>query len=377
MDFMRLARYLIAFTALAINAVNLCSCNSTPRADNMSPSSNFERQGNLIVISEGSPLRQQLKFETAQSENVKLQLTAPAVVESNPDRYAKIFPPLAGRIARLHVRLGDAVSQGQLLVTLDSPDYMAAQSDFTKAKSALQLATRAWERQKDLLEHKIVAQKEVEQAQKDLEAAQSDLKSARARLETFGLDPERGRLGQPLEIHAPISGRVVDLTATPGEYRNDTNTPLMIIADLSTVWLTASVQEKDIRHLAKGQQVNAVSAAYPGEVLRGRVLFVGDLLDPETRSIKVRVAFPNPDGRFKPGMFATMNFEGFPEKMVTVSATAVVQIGGGSFVFEQVKPWTLTPREVVPGEQRGERIVIKQGLNSGATILAREGVLFQ
>jgi membrane fusion protein, heavy metal efflux system len=299
------------------------------------------------------------------------------VVEANPDRYARIYPPLAGRIAQLHVRLGDEVRQGQLLVTLHSPDYMAAQSDYTKAKSAFLLATRNWERQKDLLEHKIAAKKEVEQSQKDLEAAQSDLESVTARLRMLGLNPETDRLGQPLEIHSPISGRVVDLSATTGEFRNDSNAPLMVIADLSTVWLTANVQEKDIRYLAKGQQVNAVFAAYPGEVMRGKVLFVGDLLDPETRSIKVRVAFPNPDGRFKPGMFMTMNFEGFPEKVVTVPTSAVVQIGGTSFVFEQVKPWTLAAREVEPGAQRGERVVIQKGLSAGATILAKEGVLFQ
>jgi cobalt-zinc-cadmium efflux system membrane fusion protein len=370
-------KYLGAFAVLAAYVVILISCQSSHEASSADQPANFERQGNLIVIPEGSPLRQQLKFETAQAESVKLQLAAPAVVEANPDRQARIYPPLAGRIARLDVRLGDAVIQEQLLATLQSPDYMAAQSDFTKAKSALLLATRTWERQRDLLEHKIVAQKDVEQAQKDLEAVQSDLESVTARLRTFGLDPEKDKLGQPLEIRSPISGRVVELAATPGEFRNDSNTPLMTVADLSTVWLTASVQEKDIRHLARGQQVNAVSAAYPGEVLRGKVLFVGDLLDPETRSIKVRMAFPNPDGRFKPGMFMTMNFEGFSEKVVTVSTTAVVQIGASSFVFEQVKPWTLAPREVVLGEQRGERTIIKQGLNPGATILAREGVLFQ
>ena len=353
MDFRRLSGYLIAFTALAANAVILCSCNSAPKADSTSPPSNFERQGNLITIPDGSPLRQHLTFDMARVENIKLELTAPAVVEANPDRYAKIYPPLAGRIAHLHVRLGDAVSKGELLALLDSPDYIGAQSDFTKAKSALLLATRNFERQKDLLEHKIVAQREVEQAQKDLEVAHSDLESVTARLQTFGLNPETDKLGQPLEIHAPISGRVVEISSTAGEFRNDSNAPLMVIADLSTVWLTANVQEKDIRHLAKGQQVSAMSVAYPGEVLRGKVLFIGDLLDPETRTIKVRVALPNPDGRFKPGMFVTMNFDGFPEKVVTVPNTSIVQIGGGSFVFEQVKPWTLAPREVALGGQKG------------------------
>ncbi len=362
---------------LFIAYAGLSSCTSPSEVNSTPPPPNFERRGNLILIPERSPLRQSLTFDTARAENIAVQLSAPAVVEANPDRYARICPPLAGRIAQLNVRLGEAVQQGQLLAILQSPDYMAVQSDFTKAKSALLLARRNWERQKDLFEHKIAAQREIEQAQKELEAAQADLESVTARLRTLGLNPEASTLGHPLEIHSPITGHVVEISATAGEFHNDTNASLMSIADLSTVWLTGNVQEKDIRHLAKGQQVNAVFPAYPGEVLRGKVLFIGDILDPDTRSIKVRVAVPNPGGRFKPGMFATVNFEGFPERVVTIPTTAVVQIGGTSFVFEQVKPWTLAPCEVVPGEQRGERIVIKRGLSAGATVLAKEGVLFQ
>jgi cobalt-zinc-cadmium efflux system membrane fusion protein len=363
--------------ALFIVHVALNSCASPPEVNSTIPPPNFERRGNLILISERSSLRQRLTFDTARAEDITIQLTAPAVVEANPDRYARVCPPLAGRIAQLNVRLGEAVHQGQLLAILQSPDYMHAQSDFTKAKSALLLARRNWERQRDLLEHKIAAQREVEQAQKELEAAQADLESVTARLRTLGLNPEADTLGHPLEIRSPISGHVVEISATAGEFRNDSNAPLMSIADLSTVWLTANVQEKDIRHLAKDQQVNAAFPAYPGEVLRGKVLFVGDMLDPDTRSIKVRMAVPNPGGRFKPGMFATVNFEGFPQKVVTVPNTAIVQIGGTSFVFEQVKPWTLAPCEVVPGEQIGERIVIKRGLSAGTTVLAKEGILFQ
>jgi cobalt-zinc-cadmium efflux system membrane fusion protein len=367
----------VVIFALLAAYVSLSSCSSPRDVKGKDPPPNFERQGNSIVIPEHSPLRQQLKFDTVQEETFPLQLSAPAVVEANPERYARVCPPLAGRILQLHVRLGDAVSRGEVLATLESPDYMAVQSDYTKAKSALLLANLNWEREKDLLEHKIVAKKDVEQAQRDLEAAQADLRSVTARLRTLGLNPQTDKLGLPLEIHSPISGRVVEISATAGEFRNDNNAPLMIIADLSTIWLTANVQEKDIRHLSRGQGVSAVLAAYPGEVLRGKVLFIGDLLDPETRSIKVRAAFPNPEGRFKPGMFGMMNFAGFPEKVLTVPTSAVVQMGESSYVFEEDKPWVLTPREVEPGVQRNERIIIKKGVTAGATILAKEGVLFQ
>ena len=126
--------------------------------------------------------------------------------------------------------------------------------------------------------------------------------------------PKSGKLGQPLRVFSPLSGQVVEMASAHGEYRNDVTAPLMTVADLSTVWLTASVQEKDLRFLAKGQEINASFAAYPGEKITGTILFIGDLVDPDIRVTKVRIAFANPQHRLKPGMFATVNFLGFPAR---------------------------------------------------------------
>jgi len=377
MNFKLSTKYLLVFVVLAVNVTIFSSCSSPPEAKSTSPPppSNLEREGNLIVIPDSSPLRQRLTFDTVRLENITLQLTAPAAVEANPDRYARVCPPMAGRIVQLTVRLGDAVHKGQLLATLNSPDYLAAQSDFTKAKSAFHLAKRNFDRQKDLLEHKIAAQREVEQAQKDLEAAHCDLETITDRLRILGLNPETDKLGQSLEIHSPISGQVVEISATAGEFRNDNNAPIMSIADLSTVWLTANVQEKDIRHLAKGQQVNAVFAAYPGEVLGGKVLFIGDLLDPDTRSTKVRVAVANPMGRFKPGMFAKVTFSCQAHKAAVIPATALIQRGFNTCVFVEKSPWQFEPRVCKTGAQMGDKVEVVSGLKAGERIVVKEGVL--
>ena len=103
------------------------------------PSDQFVRQGKQIIIPEASSLRSRLGFDTARSEKVQTQLSAPAVVEADPQRFAHIFPPLSGRLAKLHVQLGDTVTQGQLLATLHSSDFFAAQNDYVKAKNAAQL----------------------------------------------------------------------------------------------------------------------------------------------------------------------------------------------------------------------------------------------
>jgi cobalt-zinc-cadmium efflux system membrane fusion protein len=312
-----------------------------------------------------------------RKESIQSELFAPAVVEADPQRLARVFPPLSGRVAKLHVQLGDTVTQGQLLATLHSSDFSAAQNDYVKARNAAQLTSRALKRQQELLEHKIAAQKDVEQATSDYESAKSDLENATQRLLVYGFNPETDPFGQPLRVFSPLAGQVVDMASGRGEFRNDVSASLMTVADLSTVWLTANVPEKDLRHLCQGQNIRATLVAYPGEVFTGQVLFIGALIDPDLRVAKVRIAFPNPQGRLKPGMFATVSFLGVPETLMTVPTTAIVQSGQSTFVFEQVKPWTLQPREVTVGSQHGERTVVAKGLEAGASVLTKEGVLFQ
>jgi len=357
-------------------AISLTGCHRAATS-NSDASPEFERQGNLVVIPEKSSLRSRLVFDSARADGLQRTLTAPGVIEADPQKFAKVFPPLSGRLLRLHVQLGDSVTNGQLLASLNSPDFFAAQNDFVKAKSAVQLTSRALKRQQELLENKIAAQKDVEQATSDYESAQSDLDSAKGRLAVFGFDPDKDKLGEPLHVFSPLPGRVVDMASAHGEFRNDATAPLMTVADLSTVWLTASIQEKDLRFLTNGQSIQATLAAYPNEGFTGKVLFIGALVDPDIRTAKVRIAFANPNERLKPGMFATVKFLGFPETQLTVPATSVVQSGSSAFVFEQIKPWNLQSQEVKLGALQGDRIIVTEGLKPGASVLAKEGVLFQ
>jgi len=137
------------------------------------------------------------------------------------------------------------------------------------------------------------------------------------------------------------------------------------------------VQEKDISQIKSGEDVEAVFAAYPNEIFHGKVRSIGDLLDPDTRAIKVRVIFANADGRLRPGMFASVTFIGFTEAAVVVPSSSIVQLGEGTFVFEQVRPWALQAHEVTLGPQHGDRTVIRSGLKPGASIVIKGGVLLQ
>jgi len=365
---------LISFLATAL-LLAMTGC----RAGNASiPQSDpIERQGSAIFIPENSPLRHQLELSVAQSEQVNGRFAAPASVEADPVRFARIFPPLSGRVQRLFVRFGDPVKRGQLLLTLDSPDFTAAESDFVKARSAAELTQRALSRQRDLYDHHIAARRDVDQAESDYATANSELERAENRLRSLGLNPRTMKFGQPLAIYSPIDGRVVDLTVAQGEYRNDNSAALMTVADLSTVWLTANVQEKDARYVYKDQPVEAVFAAYPEDTFRGKILFIGDLLDPDTRAIKVRVAFPNADERLKPGMYGTVSFVEASKLQVMIPTSAVFQQGDMASVLVETKPWTFESHPVVTGTELDGKTVIKNGLEAGATVVSRQGVLLQ
>jgi cobalt-zinc-cadmium efflux system membrane fusion protein len=352
----------------------LCACAEQAHADknDTTPPTIEPRDGHLFVP-DGSPLRERLTFLQVVAEAYRKELVAPAAVEAEPTRLAKIAPPLTGRIVKLFVNFGDAVKAGQPLFTLDSPDLVAAQSDYLKAKSALAQAERNLLRQKDLRDHGIGAERDLEQAETDRDTAQSELERTSTRLKLLKVGP--GAVGGVLTVLSPIAGRVIDLQTAPGQYQNDPAAVLMIVADLTTVWLTANVQEKDIRRVHLGDDASALFEAYPGEAFKGKVLFVGDLLDPDTRTIKVRVAFQNDDFRLKPGMFATVTFQGQLEMDILVPASAVVVNGEQSRVYIEVSPWTFDKRDVEVGEQAGSSILVRKGLTAGEKIVATNAVL--
>lgn len=333
------------------------------------------RRGDRIEVPQDSPLRGRLGIAPAAYQSVRRTLEAPAEVEADPARMARITPPLPGRIVELFVRFGERVSAGQPLYALDSPDLVSAQTDYLRARSALAQAERTLLRQQDLRQSGIGAARDVEQAQTDRDIAKSELERATLRLKLLGIDP--GSLGRPLTVRSPIAGRIVEYHVAPGEFRNDLSEPLMTIADLSTVWVTANVQEKDIRRVQVGEDADATFAAYPGESLRGKVLFVGDLLKPETRTIQVRVAFANEDRRLRPGMFGSVRFTENAAPELVVPTTAIVLLGDASFVFVEVAPWVFQRRRIIPGMQLEKRTAVVDGLKAGERLVVENAVLLQ
>lgn len=366
------------FVLLVLSSVAGCGHEAEPvsAAEERSAPAMTREHGH-IVVPEGSPLRERLTVEALEARPVRRALEAPAHVEADPSRVARITPPLAGRIVSLAVHFGEEVQRGQTLVTIDSPDLAAAQSDYLDARAALAQADRNLARQEGLSAHGIAARADLENAQTQREIAAAELERATSRLRLLGV--RGGAVGRPLAVVAPISGRVVELHVSVGEFHSDLAEPLMTIADLSTVWVTADVQERDLSRVSLGMQVEAELAAYPDAPVPGQVLYIGDLLDPETRTLPVRIAFENTDLRLHPGMFARVTFEETARPEIIVPQTAVVLRGDRNVVFVELPnaPWSFEEREVTLGPPVGDELVVTQHLDPGDRVVVQNAVLLQ
>jgi len=276
-------------TTILLLALTLISCTKEkPVAAPVDPPIRVGANGEVTLHAD-SVKRTHLKIESVLLAEVPMhEVIAPGKIEANPNRVSRVVLPLAGRISSVLVKLGDQVQAGAALLALESPESDAAvstnlqaQALIAQAKSTLLKAQSDLDRIKDLYAHNAIAKKEVVNAEAALAQAQSTVdqsaaaqKQALRRLEILGLTPTD--FGQKLIVRASISGKILDLNVAPGEFRNDLSTPLLTIADLSTVWVASDVPESDIRFIDPGESITIELTAYPGEVFRGRVTRIAD-----------------------------------------------------------------------------------------------------
>lgn len=361
-----------ASCALALACSALAGC-AKPTAAATPPAQSMHLDDGSIAVDKMSPLRQRLQIAAVQEQDIATQTEAPGSIEAMPEKLVKITPPLAGRITRLQRALGDSVKAGDPLFTLDSAELSAAYADDSKAKSALLQARQELERQKTLFEAEIAARKEYEAAQAAYDQAGSDAHASADKLAQYGAGARGSR--RDYVLRSPIAGTVIAMDGAQGGYWNDINAPVMTVADLSTVWLSANVAERDLAQVAVGQTARITVDAWPGRAFEGKVAYVGAVLDPETRTVKVRVAIDNRAGTFKPGMFAHAGFAGASRRALLVPAAAVLQSGPSTRVMVERSPLVFTPRTVEVGASHGEQVEILAGLKAGERIVVKEGVL--
>jgi len=333
------------------------------------------RKGDRIIVPEHSPLRDRLAVAPAQAQGTAEKLVLPGIVESNPAATAVVLSPVAGRVLEIKVELGDRVRQGQVLAVIDSPDLAQAFDDNDKAADALQLANKNLERQEGQFKLGTASTRDLDQARSDHTQAASEYARTQTRLRVLGVPPDAKTHTRGLPITAPVSGSVTALNIARGNMLNDPTQPLMTVADLSTVWVTALAPEKDVAQVAKGEDADVQIGAYPDKVLHGKVLFVSDVIEPDSRRNKLRIAFPNPDTALKPNMFATVTLLGATQTRVTVPTSALLMNNDRTSVFVAVEPWTFERRTVETQLEEGPTVALQSGVKAGEQVVVKGGIL--
>ncbi len=338
------------------------------------PPAPFTKVGDRIVVPETSRLRTLLGVEPAATKDVARELVLPAIVEADPARTVNVMPSVTGLVIDLMAQLGGRVTKGQQLAIIDSSDLAQALSDDEKARSALKLTKQSLDRLMVLEKTSAISIKDREQAQSDYAQAVSELERADARLRAIGAPLDAKANTRLLSVKSPISGSVISLQVAPGAYLNDATAAMMTIANLDTVWVTANVPEKDLSFVYPGQTVKVSVTSYPNRAFAGKVLFVSDVVEPDTRRDKVRIEFPNPDKALKPNMFATVTFVAPPVTQITVPNSALLMTNDTTSVFVEVENWAFERRNVEIAYQEGTATAVKSGLSPGDRIVVKGAV---
>jgi membrane fusion protein, heavy metal efflux system len=314
-----------------------------------------------------------------------IQAEAVGNIDFNEDLAAQVFPPYQGRIVKLFAMLGDNVKRGQPLLTIESPDLIQAESSLIAAAGVSDLTTHVLERAKQLFEVQGMAEKDLQQAISDQQTAEGALKAARDAVAVFGksaLEIDRmvkTRTIDPyLVVPSPITGRVTARTAAPGDFVQPGNVPAPYsVADISRIWMNASVTESDMPRVRKGQQVHVFVMAFPGRVFDGEVSMVGATVDPQLHRGLVRAEIDDPKHELLPGMFASFVIvTGAPVSAMAVPVDGIVREGDGTMTVWFATDGHHFRRGMVKiGLQHAGYDQILEGVGSGSRIVTK-GAIF-
>ncbi|MFM6978670.1 MAG: efflux RND transporter periplasmic adaptor subunit [Methylophilaceae bacterium] len=302
-------------------------------------------------------------------------LRIPGSIQVDEQRMARIGAPVTGRISDIDVVLGQHVKRGQVLATVNSTELAQNQLAYIKALQQISLQSKAVERAKALLDADVIAPAELQKRESELSGAKADLIAARNQLMVLGMSQANiDKLSRSAQmdtfsnINARIAGTVISRKINLGQVVQPAD-ELFVVADLSTVWAVAEVPEHQIDLIEKGQEVDIEIPAIYEKPIKGKLIFVGDVVNPETRTVTVRSEILNNKQEIKPDMLVSMLVLSKPTKKLSVPAQAIVRENDKNYVFVQIAPNKYRLREVTTDEEYQGNVAVINGLSAGETII--------
>lgn len=333
--------------------------------------------GDSIIVSENSPVTTKIKTTELALVPFSSEFRTVGTARAENGKYAEVIIPFDGRITRSYVTLGQKVRTGQALFEMFSPEFNGLVKDYFQAQRTAEKACAEYSRKKELLEHGIVSQSELDVLYTEQELAMRDLESASSTLDIYNVDLAKVKVGQPVVITSPISGEVVENNVTAGQYvKSDDDSPVTI-ADLGRMWVTALVKEHYIGSVSMGSKVEVMVESAPGTIIEGRIVNIGNIVDEESRAVQVVISCDNSKQLLKHGMYVSVHFISEPSDSFVVPASALFQGEQSNYVFKATDdPYIFIRQRVVTGSGNDDNseICILEGLKVGDRVVTEGGI---
>ncbi len=360
-----------------------------------------------VTVPKDAPQNSSLAFETAKPPTKAVaHMTGRLVWDEQTT--VRVFSSVAGRVNQINVNAGQRVAEGDTLATMASVDFGQAQADASKSEADMKLSERTLKRLGELFAHGAAAKKDVEAAEDDFENKKAERARAMARLKLYGVTT--GTVDGMFPLKAPLAGMVVEKNINPGQevrpdqmLANDAKLvlPLFVISNPRRLSVILDVTELDISELKPGQSLQVRSRAYPDRVFEGKLEFIGDSLDPLTRTVKARGFVDNSDGLLKAEMYVGVDVllrtkggatsgriialedsehTGHPPKTgasVELPVNAVFSKDNRHFVFVEKSPGRFERQAVEIGTENDGRVAVTSGVTAGERVVTQGSLLLQ
>lgn len=374
-----------------------------PRSDNDDHDHDSGEHADEVKLTPAAIDRYGITVAPAGKSVLRTAFAAPARVAFNADAMAHVSSAVTGRVSELRIKLGDNVKRGDVLFVVDSPELGQAQSEYLlkrkavdAARPAVQLAKEAYDRAKLLLDqNQSIALAEVQKRESEWRTAEGNLRSAEAtvidaenKLYLYGMSEDAvatlartGKIAPHHSIIAPINGQIIERKVSLGELVSPDRDALMVIADVTSIWVIADVPETHVADVIKGSSVRIRSASLKDRTIEGTVNYIAPAIDPNTRTAKVRVELTDPTGALKPGMFVetTILPPGDGEAVLTIPEEAVQTVDGGPVVFVPVagEPHTFAKKSIKIGPPIHGLVQVFDGLDEGDVLVVSGGFILK
>ena len=327
----------------------------------------------IVVASEA--LQARIKIAPIATEPFSDVLRVAGRIDFDRQRMARIGAPVTGRVTDINTTLGAAVKPGDVLARLHSTELGSAQLAYLKARAQSELQQNARERARLLFAADVIGKAELQRRENEYAVAAAELRAASDQLSVLGMSPSAiARMGQSGEISSfspvvsTLRGSVVELNVSPGQVVQPADA-LFTVADLSRVWAVAEVPEQQADLVAAGQTVDIEVPALGSRKISGELIFVGQVVDPVTRTVPVRTSIDNADGRLKPAMLATMLITSRPTEQLVIPASAVVRFENEDLVYVEIEPGRFRATQVQMGVSYNGKRAVASGLKAGDRIV--------